>query len=86
MQSIPVHFAVYWKKDAEDAERFPKHIDNNTKGIQGSTPEMPSLIILSAKPYDSGKYTCYARNVAGEGYSLSKAVLEVISGEYLTED
>lgn len=46
-------------------------IKDGTKGIIGSTTEVPSLTIKTATTSETGLYTCYATNDIGTAKSYS---------------
>lgn len=63
--SYPEPTMVYWKKD----EKIIKLSDSSRTKYNGSSEEIPVLIIYDTTLSDSGKYICYVKNDIGTGHS-----------------
>lgn len=64
--------SVFWNKDGENL-----NVPNSK--YNGSTVDVPSLVIFNTRETDSGKYMCGVVNDIGTGYS--KEVMVIIKGE-----
>lgn len=64
-ESYPEPTMVYWKKD----EKIIKLSDSSRTKYNGSSEEIPVLIIYDTTLSDSGKYICYVKNDIGTGHS-----------------
>lgn len=70
---------MYWEKKSKfsNGETI---IRNGESGTSGSTTNIPSLTINTARISDEGNYVCVAKNMAGTGKS-SETVLNVRGGK-----
>lgn len=73
----PIKF-VYWEKVINETRTV---INKESIGINGITPDIPSLTLTYSTKVDTGVYRCFATNDVGTGRSGSLS-LEVIGGNY----
>ncbi|VDI67087.1 Hypothetical predicted protein [Mytilus galloprovincialis] len=67
--------SVFWTKYTNTDTRITSSTDTNR--YRGSTPDTPSLTIVSAVLGDAGQYRCSAVNSDGTGHSTSNITLHV---------
>lgn len=67
---------VYWERVQNETSMI---INQGSVGVQGITPQNPSLIIISITDMHIGKYRCFASNAVGTSGSESMS-LDVIGG------
>lgn len=66
-KAVPDVSRVYWQRFKKNATTV---LTTDSIGIEGVTPDFPSLTIASAKESMSGEYTCFAMNSVGTGSSF----------------
>ncbi|XP_071181848.1 uncharacterized protein [Mytilus edulis] len=69
--SYPEPTKVYWKKD----DKIIKLSESSRTKYNGSSVEIPVLVIHDTTQKDSGKYTCFVKNDIGTGYSQTLQLL-----------
>lgn len=69
--SYPKPTKVYWKKDDNIIELS----DSSRKKYNGSSVEIPVLVIFDTTEGDAGKYICFVKNHIGTGYSQTLQLL-----------
>lgn len=74
--SYPQPTKVYWKKNNKIIELS----DSSRTKYNGSTVEIPVLVIYNTKQSDAGSYICFVKNYVGTGYSRTLQLL--ITGIY----
>lgn len=77
--SSPPNLEVYWEKKSKSSNG-QTIIRNGESGTSGSTTNILSLTINTARISDEGNYICVAKNMDGTGKS-SKTVLNVRGGK-----
>ncbi|CAC5425483.1 unnamed protein product [Mytilus coruscus] len=77
VKSDPAVTDVYWERVQNDTSII---INQGSVGVQGITPQNPSLIIISSTKIHIGKYRCFASNAVGTSGSESMS-LDVIGGK-----
>ncbi|CAG2221471.1 HMCN [Mytilus edulis] len=78
VKADPAITDVYWERVQNETSMI---INQGSVGVQGITPQNPSLIIISITDIHIGKYRCFASNAVGTSGSESMS-LDVI-GELL---
>lgn len=68
---------VYWERVQNETSMI---INQGSVGVQGITPQNPSMIIISVTNMHIGKYRCFASNAVGTSGSESMS-LSVIGGK-----
>lgn len=69
--SYPKPTKVFWKKD----DKIIKLSDSTRKKYNGSSVEIPVLVIYDITQSDAGKYICFVKNHIGTGYSQTLQLL-----------
>ncbi|XP_052080992.1 immunoglobulin superfamily member 10-like [Mytilus californianus] len=71
VKADPAITDVYWERVQNDTSMI---INHDSVGVQGITPQNPSLIIISSTKMHIGKYRCFASNAVGTSGSESMSL------------